>query len=268
MGDMSDDFAARFDADPVLAAYANAEFERNAEQAYDRHADDGHSACQYCWHRLDAHNDMAGCQFCTCLASHPEARPHAGTDLQRLPLSEYHCRTGYGYADPSERARCHRIKPLDPTKWCSKVTNHTGGHSYTPIPKQYRRSRKDADTMAKKLSEIENELRVLANQEEVLAARKAELQRLKDARLALPQEPDLDAVIKFRVQFDPHGITYSFVATRTRRNGAQWYTTSSQYPGPYTWDALLELMQRDIGVKTGGATLEFFLYEDAGKWVR
>lgn len=227
-------------------------------------------ACRMCWHGVSTHNLIVGCQHCTCLATPGEANPRVPRDLDRHPIPTWEARTGYAYEHGWLRDRCHRIKPMDTSKWCSKPAGHgSRGHSYTPIPASFERPRKDADTMpTKKLSEIENELRVLATQEEVLAARKAELQRLRDARLALPPEPDLDAVVKFRIQFDPHGLTYTFVATRTRRNGAQWYTTSSQFPGPYTWDVLLELMQRDIGVKTGGATLEFFLYDDAGKWVR
>lgn len=147
-----------------------------------------------------------------------------------------------------------RRAPLHPN------LNRTG---YSPT------HRKDADTMApKKLSDIENELRALESQAETLAARRAELERQKDARLALPAEPDLDAVIKFRVQHDPHGIVYTYIATRTRRNGAQWFTTSRTHPGPYTWDAILDLMQKDVGVKTGAATLEFFEFSGEGKWVR
>jgi hypothetical protein len=122
--------------------------------------------------------------------------------------------------------------------------------------------------MTKKLSAIETELRRLEEQEELLAVRKAELLREKDERLALPEEPGDDSVIKFTIQHDPHGIVYSVIAFRTRRNGAQWYTTHSRYNGPFTWDDLLSLMQKDVGVSTGARTLEFFLYDQTGKWVR
>lgn len=234
-----------------------------------QHADDGHMACRFCWHRLDAHNNVVGCENCTCLATSGEGRPRTQKDLDRPALSEYHARTGY-VPTSSERARCHHIKPLDQRKWCTRTVGHTNAHSYTFIPDdQLIPFRKDADTMApKKLSDIENELRALESQAETLAARRAELERQKDARLALPAEPDLDAVIKFRVQHDPHGIVYTYIATRTRRNGAQWFTTSRTHPGPYTWDAILDLMQKDVGVKTGAATLEFFEFSGEGKWVR
>ena len=120
----------------------------------------------------------------------------------------------------------------------------------------------------KKLSEIENELSRLEQQAEVIEARRAELLRQKDERLLLPSEPDEGAVIMFHVQFDLHGMVYKFVALRTRRNGARWYTTSSSFPGPYTWDDILSLMQKDVSVSTGARTLEFFLHSGDGKWVR
>lgn len=123
----------------------------------------------------------------------------------------------------------------------------------------------------KTAAQLERELRTLEQNEAALAARKAELQAALDLRAALPSEPEEDSVIKFRVQFDRDGIVYTFIAYRTRRNSsAQWYTTGSntKHKGPHSWDDLLNLMQEDQGVKSGATSVEFFLFDASGKWVR
>ncbi len=121
-------------------------------------------------------------------------------------------------------------------------------------------------------AEIEREMRFNLTTIELAQARINELGAQLEARAALPDEPEMDSVIKFRVQFDPHGIVYTFVAYRTRRHSsAQWYTTTgtnTKHKGPHSWDDLLDLMSQDVSVKTGASKLEFFLFSGEGEWVR
>jgi hypothetical protein len=193
---------------------------------------DDHHACRWCLHALGSHNNVVGCKSCSCVSSKSEARPRTDFELSRDARPATFTRSGY--------------YPLPTTA-----------------------PRKDADMRSK--TQIERELKALDANEALIISRREALQREMDERLALPAEPDEDAVIKFRVQFDPDGIVYTFIATRTRRNSsAQWYTTGSntKHKGPHSWDDLLSIMMQDQGVKSGASKLEFFLFDGGGKWVR
>lgn len=115
---------------------------------------------------------------------------------------------------------------------------------------------------------IDRQLRDLAAAEAELVARREALEGAREAILALPSEPERGTVIEFNVQHDAGGIVYKYVAFRSNRQGASWHVTSPRFPGPYTWDAMLDLMSRDVAVKSGARTLEFFQYKRKGEWVR
>lgn len=272
MGDGYDDF---------LDAMVEEAFTRGRRNRYPERSYDTLTPCIHCRHAIALHNLQIGCTFCKCAATKGEARrwPDDKPMEPLLPGRRY-LRV---WQDPSlpldTETSCNHLsmigRPWKVVARCFLGLNHPGDHAYTEYdPGSGRNSmtpdtelRKGTDAM-KKLSAIETELRRLAEQEELLAVRKAELLREKDARLSLPEEPGDDAVIKFTLQHDPHGIVYTVTAFRSRRNGAQWYTTHSRYNGPFTWDDLLSLMQKDVGVSTGARTLEFFLFDQSGKWVR
>lgn len=190
-------------------------------------------ACRWCKHAVADHNRSVGCEACTCMATPGEATPRTSIELDVRPFAHNHIVVGYARRRPKTAPR------------------------------------KDADM--KTAAELQRELSILEANEASLAARRADLEAALALRATLPSEPAEDAVIKFRVQFDANGIVYTFIATRTRRNSsAQWYTTGSntKHKGPHSWDDLLSLMQEDHGVKTGAAKLEFFLFDESGKWVR
>lgn len=202
-------------------------------EAFFGQKNDDHHPCRSCRHTLGKHDDLHGCTVCTCMATKGEARPRSDAERRRGVIGDDYLVIGYAPYNPN------------------------------PAP------RKDADM--KTAAQIERELRALETQAETLALRKAALQEALDKRSLLPDEPEVHSVIKFRVQFDPHGVTYTFVATRTARNSsAQWYTTGTapKHKGPFSWDDLLDLMHQDVGVKTGATRLEFFLFDESGKWVR
>lgn len=267
-------------------------------------------ACRFCKHAVSWHNNMHGCTVCTCMATNGEAFPQTYGDLASHPYPANHLVKGYAeytltppVADcgsisriglPSmATGRCighkdhhslaHSYRPIPPdgrclhphafeNQWCHLRYQHAGVHRFEPVPSDHvnhTAPRKDADM--KTAAQIERELQALATQRETLAAREAELLRQQEARAALPTEPDVHSVIKFRVQFDAHSVVYTFIATRTNRNSsAQWFTTGTnpKHKGPLTWDELLDLMRSDVGVKTEATSLEFFLFDDSGKWVR
>ena len=266
-------------------------------------------ACRHCQHAVDQHNLEWGCRVCTCMATPGEAYPMTTEQEKRPILRVTQCLPQYSPRIPEvdcgvvqhiglpravvgrcigpkgHRSKAHSFRPVSPisicghphrdsNKWCVATPGHLGTvHDYVLVPPAYvnhtpPHSRKDADM--KTAAQIERELRAVQESEELLAARKAELQRLLDARAALPSEPDYDSVIKFRCQFDPNGIVYTFIATRTRRDSSkQWYTTGTRpnHKGPLSWDDILNLMHEDVGVKTGVTQPEFFLF-DGGKWIR
>lgn len=173
-----------------------------------------------------------------------EERAWAYTDDIRLALSEE-------YADYVGTS----LIPNHPIRSCP------------PTDTGFITTRKDTD-MAHTPAHLARELRRIERDEELLAARKAELQAQMDFRKSLPDEPDVDTVIRFTVQHDNPGIVYTYVAFRSRRQGASWHTTSKSRPGPYTWDDMLTLMMLDVSVKAGARTLEFFEFDGKGKWVR
>lgn len=239
--------------------------------------------CRYCLHDANSHTSMHGCKHCKCAANWAEATRWEGNgnlSVGRLGPREYH-RVWQDPTLPDDvSTSCNGLSttgvPRRVVGRCFLPTDHAGDHRFTNYkPGSYRNStitdaelRKGA-VMPKKLSTIENELIRIASEEEVLAVRKAVLLAEKEARLSLPSEPNEDAVIKFTIQHEVNGISYTVIAFRSRRNaGAQWYTTHNSFPGPYTWDALLDIMQKDVGVAVGGRSLEFFLYDLAGRWVR
>lgn len=77
-----------------------------------------------------------------------------------------------------------------------------------------------------------------------------------------PDEPKKNSIIKFRVQFNPDGIVYSYVAYRAP-NG-QWYRTGNAEV--YTWESLLDFMYRDVTSKRLG--VGYYLFSSrGGKWV-
>lgn len=187
-------------------------------------------ACRLCRHPVRIHNRIIGCQTCTCMATQGEASPRTDAELA--------------------------IEPIRSNQYRPPYTLRTA-------------PRKDADM--KTQAQLERELRTIEQNEVHLAARRAELQRLLDERAALPSEPGEGSVIKFRVQFDVDGIVYEFIAFRTRRNSAaQWYTTGTKavHKGPHSWDDLLNLMHEDQGIRSGATKVEFFLFDESGKWVR
>lgn len=189
--------------------------------------------CRHCQHAVTDHDRQIGCVWCSCMATPGEANPRTTPEAQRTILLSAQCNATHYLID------------------------HTA-------------PRKDADTM-KTQAQLERELRTIEQNEVNLAARRAELQRLLDERAALPSEPGEGSVIKFRVQFDVDGIVYEFIAFRTRRNSAaQWYTTGTKavHKGPHSWDDLLNLMHEDQGIRSGATKLEFFLFDESGKWVR
>lgn len=196
------------------------------------------------------------------------------------------CVVGRCIGAKGHRSKTHSFRPVSPisicghphrvsNKWCVEPPGHVGIiHNYAPVQSAYvnhtpLHPRKDADM--KSSAQIEREIRAAKESQELLDARLAELQRQLDERAALPSEPGEGSIIKFRVQFDANSIVYEFVAFRTRRNSsAQWYTTGTkaQHKGPHSWDDLLNLMHEDVGVKSGATKVEFFLFDESGKWVR
>lgn len=238
--------------------------------------------CHYCLHDSTTHTSEHGCKHCQCTANWAEATRWTGNrNLTAVPLGprEYH----RVWQDPTlpfdATTSCNGLsvtgRPRVIVGRCFLPINHAGNHRFTRYKPGSRQNSTTTDAelrkgavMPKKLSTIENELLRIASEEEVLAIRKAELLAEKDARLSLPSEPSDDSIIKFMIQHDVNGITYAVVAFRSRRNGAQWYTTHNSFPGPYTWDALLDIMQKDVGVAVGGRSLEFFLFDMGGRWVR
>lgn len=129
--------------------------------------------------------------------------------------------------------------------------------------------RKDTDVPNLPSAEsIARQLRDIEATRAALDAREAKLQGDLAARVSLPPEPERGAVIEFNVQHAENGTIYKYVAFRSNRPGASWHTTSKSRPGPYTWDAMLDLMASDVAVKSGARTLEFFQYKRKGEWVR
>lgn len=202
-------------------------------------------------------------------------RPSRAVGVCVLPMGHGVYGRPHHYADltPSNGGRC-LVRHQRQERWCTRPHLHSSYHSYTNVPPEYRlipfltAPRKDADTTMKSQAELARELRLLTEQEELIAARKAEVLRQSELRAALPEEPPVDSVIKFRIQHVVGGVVYTYVAFRSNRNGASWHTTSKTRSGPYSWDDMLNLMGEDAGVKTGASTLEFYLFDGTGKWVR
>lgn len=138
-------------------------------------------------------------------------------------------------------------------------TFRTSGPISPPHRHQHSHRRKDTDM--RDIASINREAESLRERLEYLEAQKEKV-------LALPKEPKRGTVIKFHLQYDPHGIVYDVVAFRSNRQGASWHTTLTRRPGPHTWEDLLEIMMSDYSVKTEARTLEFFEFTGKGTWVR
>ena len=77
-----------------------------------------------------------------------------------------------------------------------------------------------------------------------------------------PDQPKKNSIVKFQVQFQKDGTTYTYVAYRAPTG--EWYRTGDK--DSYTWEQVLDFMYRDITTKRLG--VRFYLYEGrVGKWV-
>ena len=249
-------------------------------------------ACRFCKHAVIQHNPVQGCPFCTCAAHPSEARCREDADFEVVPLHEwlqvppYSARPPYydiaddpnvpildgpiAWDDATQTvrltdqqwiacqgARATQVYPERCNHYragfgiCCKATigrprAHTGSHSYVPIPPNPASER---TTDMSQLDTIRGELADIERQEEGLLERKERLLRKVERYQSRPADPDSD-VVQFKVQFVGTDVVYKFAAIRV--NGAGWYTTSRNHPGPYTWETLLGLIERDHSVRNGG----------------
>jgi type II secretory pathway component PulJ len=87
----------------------------------------------------------------------------------------------------------------------------------------------------------------------------------KAALAAEPEQPAVNSVIRFQVQYGEKSDVYTYVAYRAP-NGP-WFVTGQDIR--YSWQKLLELMRRDTTTRVFGGEIRFFLYGGAksGKWM-
>lgn len=59
---------------------------------------DNANACRFCHHAVARHNNMEGCEYCSCLGTKGEARPRTGKEMDQPVLSWNNVKSGYNLA--------------------------------------------------------------------------------------------------------------------------------------------------------------------------
>lgn len=71
-----------------------------------------------------------------------------------------------------------------------------------------------------------------------------------------PKEPDVGKAVKFQVQFDAYGPSYTYVAYRFSHSAHGW-TLTGKHTGVFTWRRVVKLAMEDVAVSKGHRPLYF-----------